>query len=107
MSSGAKIPQGADFVYREPSVHALFYMAWREGGAMANSAKGLVTNYGEGPAKQEGGGASEVYPYRKWGHKKLLPCLRGGTKSFELVLTQELEVLAIVMGRGVYKVSNL
>ena len=30
--------------------------------------------------------------------EKVLAMLKGGTKSFEVVLTQELEVLAIVMG---------
>ena len=58
---------------------------------------GLVTNYGEG-----GGGyktvvgASEVLPLQKRG---------GDTTSFEVVLTWELEVLAIVMG-GAQKVST-
>ena len=60
--------------------------------------KGLVTKYGEGG----GGGASEVLPLPKGGAEKVLAMLKGGggggTTSFEVVLTWELEVLAIVMG---------
>ena len=43
---------------------------------------------------------SEVLPLqqKKRGAKKVLGVLKGGTKSFEVVLTRELEVLAIVMG---------
>ena len=32
--------------------------------------------------------------------EKVLAMLKGGTQSFEVVFTQELEVLAIVMGEG-------
>ena len=46
-------------------------------------SKGLVTNNGEG-----GGGAT-----------KRMGGGGGGTKGFEVVLTQELEVLAILKGR--------
>ena len=46
-----------------------------------------------------GGGASEVYPNKK-GVEKVLALLNGGggggTKCFEVVLTQELEALAIL-----------
>ena len=54
-----------------------------------------------GATKREGGGASEVLPLLKGGAEKVLAMLewgRGSTKSFEVVLTRELEVLAIVMG---------
>ena len=47
---------------------------------------------GGGATKREGG-ASEVLPLQKWGAEK------GGTTSFEIVLTRKLEVLAI-KGRG-------
>ena len=60
---------------------------------------GLVTNYGEGGAtKWEGGGQVKFHPYEKWGVQKVLAMLKGGTKSFKVVLTRELEVLAILMG---------
>ena len=57
--------------------------------------KGLVTNYRE----LGGGGASEVVTPTKIGRGvKVLAMLMGGggTSSFEVVLTPELEVLAIV-----------
>ena len=73
-------------------------------------SKGLVTNYGEGGGLQNG---------RGWGMRSFTPTKRGGgaeqvlamlggggTNSFEVVLTQELEVSTIVMG-GVQKVSTL
>ena len=50
----------------------------------------MITNYrerGGGLQTGRGGGESEVLPLQKG----------GGTKSFEEVLTRELEVLAIVM----------
>ena len=57
-----------------------------------------------------GGGACEVLPQVKGGGKSFSHGEGGGggTKSFEVVLTQELEVLAIVMGGGgAQKVSTL
>ena len=48
-----------------------------------------------------GGGACEVLPIRKGGGQKVLAMLKGATKSFEVVLTQKLEVLAIVMGGSI------
>ena len=45
-----------------------------------------------------GGGASEVYPCKK-GAENVLAMLRG-TTSFEVVLTRELEVLAILIRGG-------
>ena len=51
------------------------------------------------------GGGGKFYPYKRGGEqKKVLAVLKGGgTKSFEVVLTWELEVLAIVMGGGCKK----
>ena len=40
----------------------------------------------------------QFYPYKKGVSEKLLAMLKGGTRSFDVVLTQELEVLAILMG---------
>ena len=72
--------------------------------------KGLVTNNGEGgrATKREGGGGQvKFYPCKEGGGglwKSLSHAERGrGTTSFEVVLTRELEVLAIVMGGGVRK----
>ena len=73
-------------------------------------SKGLVTNYGGGGGGlQNGRGACEVLPLRKrGGAEQVLAMLKGGgTTSFEVVLTRELEVLAIVMGGGAQKVSTL
>ena len=63
---------------------------------------GLVTNYGEG-------GATKWQVKQKRGGGNVLAVLKGGwgTTSFEVVLTWELEVLAIVMGGGSQKVSTL
>ena len=36
------------------------------------------------------------YSYEKWGAEKVLAMLKGGTKSFGVVFTQLLEVLAIL-----------
>ena len=53
---------------------------------------------GRGSTKREGG---KFYPYEKGGGaEKVLSMLKGGTESFEVVLTQHLEVLAILMGGG-------
>ena len=56
----------------------------------------------EGGATKWQGGASEVLPLQKGGGggwtETVLAMLKGGTKSFEVVLIMELEVLAIVMG---------
>ena len=52
--------------------------------------KGVVTNYRErGGGGGGGGGASEVLPLQK-----------GGQKKFEVVLTRDIEVLAILRGGG-------
>ena len=51
----------------------------------------------------------KFYPYKRGGErKKGLAVLKGGggTTSFEVVLTWEFEVLAIVMGGGTQKVST-
>ena len=45
----------------------------------------------------------KFYPYKRGGAEKVLAMLKGGTQSFEVVFTQELEVLAIVMGEGGHK----
>ena len=48
-----------------------------------------------------GGGASEALPLQKYVDNVLAMSKRGGgTTSFEVVLTRELEDLAIVMGEG-------
>ena len=51
-----------------------------------------------------GGGEGQVnfYPYKKGGGGKSFICAEGGggTKSFEVILMWDLEVLAIVMGGG-------
>ena len=67
----------------------------------------MVPNYGEGrgATKQEGGGgASEILPLQKGRADIILAMLKagggGGTKCSEVVSTQELEVLAILMGEG-------
>ena len=63
--------------------------------------KGVGTNYGKGAGLQNGrGGGTQVkfYPYKKGGRQNLSHAEGVGTKSFEVVLTRELEVLAILMG---------
>ena len=48
----------------------------------------------------------KFYPYKKGQAEKVLAMLKwggGGTKTFEVGLTRELEVLAIVMGGGCKK----
>ena len=50
-------------------------------------------------ATKRGGGAYEVLPLQKGGGE-VLAMLKGGTKSYEVVFTQELEVLAIGIGGG-------
>ena len=61
------------------------------------SSKGLGTNYMEwGELKNGRGRHVKFYPYKTGGGaEKVLAMLKGGTKSFEVVLTRELDVLAI------------
>ena len=75
---------------------------------------GLVTNNREGGLQTAGGGGvSEVLPLQKEGGAEF--CFSraeggggGSTKSCEVVLTWELEILAIVIrGGGAQKVSTL
>ena len=64
-------------------------------------AYGLVANYRNSKGvgyKTGGGGACEVLPLRKGGGRKKFNHAEGGQKTFRCSLTQELEVLAIVMG---------
>ena len=63
---------------------------------------------GKGATKREGGRQVKFSPYKK-GVDKDLAMLNGGTKSCEVVLIQEREVLAIVIwgGGGCKKVSTL
>ena len=69
---------------------------------------GLVTNYWEGGLQHGKGGASEVLPLQKRERKNVLAMLKWGDNIFlEVVLTWELEVLAIVMGGGPQKLSTL
>ena len=70
---------------------------------------GLVINYGkEGYKTTGGGGQVKFYPYKRGGAEKRYSRAGGGwgTTSFEVVLTWELEVLAIVMA-GAQNVSTL
>ena len=67
---------------------------------------------GRGAAYKTGGGGVKFYPSEKRGGAEFfLAMLKweggGGTTSFEVVLTWELEVLAIVMGVGVQTVSTI
>ena len=62
-------------------------------------AKGVVTNYGEG----EGGGGKSSFTPTKGGRGGRKSCSYAGggvTNSFEVVLTQELEVLGMLIGGG-------
>ena len=43
--------------------------------------KGLVTNYGEGGATKQEGGACEVLPLREGGAEKVLAILKGGAQQ--------------------------
>ena len=43
--------------------------------------KGVVTNYGEGGATKQEGGAREVLPLRKGGAEKVLAILKGGAQK--------------------------
>ena len=64
---------------------------------------------GGGATKREGGGGqlkSFTTTKVRGRGEKVLAMLQGGTTSFGVVLTQELEVLAILMGGG-QKVSTL
>ena len=66
--------------------------------------KGLVINYGEGGrATKWEGWQLKFYPYKKGGGVSAI--LKGRTKSFEVVLTWELKVLAIL--KGAQNVSTL
>ena len=48
-----------------------------------------------------GGGQVKIYPYKKkGGSEQVLAMLKGGTTSFEVVLAQEHEVLAILIWGG-------
>ena len=52
------------------------------------TAKGLVTNYGEGGGLQNGRwGACEVLPLRKGGAENVLAMMKGDTKRFRVVFT--------------------
>ena len=68
----------------------------------------LLTGRGGG-YKWQGREVSEVLPLQKRGGAEFLfsHAEGWGTKSFEVVLTWELEILAIVIGGGVQKVSAL
>ena len=57
--------------------------------------KGLVTNYGGGATKQEGGGHMKFYPYEKGGGKSLSHA-EGGAKKFWGIFYAVAEVLAIL-----------
>ena len=64
---------------------------------------GLVTNNGKGVLQTAGGGGDKFYPYKRKGEQiSFLGVLKGGggTKSCEVVLIWELEILAIVIGGG-------
>ena len=61
----------------------------------------LIT--GGGGGYKTGGGQVKFYPYKKRGggaERGLAMLKAGATKSFEVVLTQELKVVAIVIGMG-------
>ena len=52
-----------------------------------------------GATKWEGRSQEKYYPHKKkGGRKKYKPCYRRDSKSFKVVLTWELEVLAILKG---------
>ena len=60
-----------------------------------------------GATKLEGGGGQvKFHPYKKRGGPENIAMRKGNISSFGVVLTQELEVLAIVMGEC-QKVSTL
>ena len=72
--------------------------------------KGVVINYreGGGAIKREQGQV-RFYPYKKrgGGRKSFRHAELGAQQSFEVVLTQEFEVLAILIGGGAQNVSTL
>ena len=73
-------------------------------------SEGQAINYSRGGGRYKmGGGGSVKFTLTKkmWGGgaEKVLAMLKGGTTSFEVVLTHELEVLAIL--KGVQKASSL
>ena len=53
---------------------------------------------GRGGLHNRRGGRSEVLPLQKEGRTRFSHAERGGTRSFEVVLTQALKDLAILMG---------
>ena len=68
----------------------------------------LIMGKGWGATKRLGGGASEVLPLQTGGWtEKVLAMLNRGHNSFEVVLTREPEVLAILKGGGAQQVSSL
>ena len=71
------------------------------------ASKGPVVDNGVGGGGYKTGGQVMFYPYRRKGGGKGLTHAEGvgGTQRFEVVLTRELEVLAIL--KGVQKVSTL
>ena len=58
----------------------------------------MVTNYWEGGGVQNGRGVGKVLPLQKGGGGRKAMLKGGGTTYFEVILTQELEVLAILIG---------
>ena len=58
---------------------------------------GVATNYGEGGGLQNGRGGGGSFTPTIRVAEKFKRCLRRGTKRFEVVLTRELEDVAILM----------
>ena len=59
---------------------------------------GLVTNNGEGGYKLQEGGVVKFYPYKRKGEQIFSRAEGGGgTKSCEVVLTWEFEILSLVI----------
>ena len=85
--------QEAAYIHTQSAKVSTCYTLW-----------GLVTNNGEGGLQTAGGGGvSEVLPLQKKGGADFLFSRAeggGGTKSCEVVLTWELEILAIVIRGG-------
>ena len=57
-----------------------------------------VFNYGKGVCQNMNAGQVRFYPHKKLELIKFLAMLKRDTISFELVLTQELDILAILKG---------